>query len=80
MVKEVYDDNKADRLMGKIEYALSSLFVYYESCIEHSEETLRTNSEDCVKELGLDGTHEGSKKWREKYLKKMGAQKSIKKK
>ena len=52
-VREAYDNEKADRLVSKIQYALSNLFVYYESCHERSEENQNTNSKDSVTEQGL---------------------------
>ena len=80
-MREAYDNEKADMLMSKIQYALSSLFVYYESCLERSEESQNTNSKDSVKEQGLEGTSEESKRWkvRDKYLKRMGGGKAIQK-
>ena len=70
-MREVYNNEKADELMSKIHYALSNLFAYYESCVEHSEESPPTTSERSVKESSGEMTHEEHrrKKIRDKYIK-----------
>ena len=80
-MREVYDSEKADELMSKIEYALSNLFVYYESCVEHSEESPPTAFEGSVKESSGEMTHEEHrrKKMRDKYIQNRRGERTVQK-
>ena len=81
MVREVYDNKKTCELMSKIQYTLSNLFVYYESCVEHSEESPPTTSERSMKESSGDMTHKKRrrKKIRDKYIMNRGRERTVQK-